>query len=115
MGELAARRLEKSFVNYAVDPFLSGVYAGDPMKPTTRYALPKLYNLEQTYGGFIKGSIAKAKLPKTDSDRLATKKVFSVKGGLSRLTEALGNAIGSEHIVLEAQDICVQPLSDGTW
>ena len=32
VGELAARRLGKSFLHYAVDPFLSGVYAGDPMK-----------------------------------------------------------------------------------
>ena len=30
VAQLAARRLGKSFVDYAVDPFLSGVYAGDP-------------------------------------------------------------------------------------
>ena len=65
VGELAARRLGKSFLHYAVDPFLSGVYAGDPMKLVTRYALPKLYNLEQQYGSFIRGTIAKAKQPKT--------------------------------------------------
>ena len=115
VGELAARRLGKSFLDYAVDPFLSGVYAGDPMKLTTRYALPKLYNLEQTYGSFIKGSIAKAKEPKTDRDRLATKKVFSVKGGLSRLTEALAEAIGREHILLNAQGVQLTPLQDGGW
>lgn len=74
VGELAARRLGKSFLDYAVDPFLSGVYAGDPLTLVTRYALPKLYNLEQQYGGFIRGTIAKARLPKTDRDRLATKK-----------------------------------------
>lgn len=76
VGELAARRLGKSFLHYAVDPFLSGVYAGDPMKLVTRYALPKLCNLEQQYGSFIRGTIAKAKQPKTDRDRLASKKVF---------------------------------------
>ena len=36
VGELAARRLGKSFLHYAVDPFLSGVYAGDPMKLVMR-------------------------------------------------------------------------------
>ena len=46
VGELASRRLGKSFVDYAVDPFLSGIYAGDPNTLITRYALPKLYNLE---------------------------------------------------------------------
>ena len=64
VGALAARRLGKSFYEYAVDPFVSGVYAGDPMKLTTRYALPKLYNLEANYGSFIRGAIAKAKDPR---------------------------------------------------
>lgn len=114
VGELAARRLGKSFLNYAVDPFLSGVYAGDPLKLVTRYALPKLYNLEQQYGSFIRGTIAKAKQPKTDRDRLATKKVFSATGGLDRLTTAMADAIGAARITLSAADVTVQP-SDGKW
>jgi oxygen-dependent protoporphyrinogen oxidase len=109
VGELTVRRLGKSFLNYAVDPFLSGVYAGDPMQLTTRYALPKLYNLEQEYGSFIRGSIAKAKLPKTERDRLATKKVFSAQGGLSQLTHAMAEAIGNDHITLSASDVTIQP------
>jgi len=112
VGALAARRLGKSFVDYAVDPFLSGVYAGDPMKLVTRYALPKLYNLEQTYGSFIKGSIAKMREPKTERDRLATKKVFSARGGLSRLTDAMAKAIGKENIVLSAKKIQIRPAEN---
>ncbi len=114
VAELAARRLGKSFVRYAVDPFLSGVYAGDPNKLITRYALPKLYNLEQQYGSFIRGSIAKAKQPKTDRDKLATKKVFSVKGGLNKLTDAMTEAIGTERILLETENISIQPVK-GQW
>lgn len=109
VAELAARRLGKSFVDYAVDPFLSGVYAGNPDTLITRHALPKLYNLEQQYGSFIKGSIAKAKLPKTERDKLATKKVFSATGGLERLTEAMTKAIGKEHITLSAEEVKIKP------
>ena len=115
VGALALRRLGgKSFVDYAVDPFLSGVYSGDPTTLITRYALPKLYNLEQTYGGFIKGSIAKMREPKTARDRLATRKVFSARGGLSRLTSALANAIGREHIALSTKQIQIRPVA-GHW
>ena len=109
VAELAARRLGKSFVDYAVDPFLSGVYAGNPNKLITRHALPKLYNLEQDYGSFIKGSIAKAKLPKTDRDKLATKKVFSATGGLEKLSQALVKSIGQERITLSANDVKIEP------
>lgn len=114
VGRLATRRLGKSFLDYAVDPFLSGVYAGDPMKLVTRYALPKLYNLEQHYGSFIKGTIAKAKQPKTDRDRLATKKVFSATGGLSNLTEAMAQSIGYHRITLGVQGATIRP-ADGKW
>ena len=109
VAELAARRLGKSFVDYAVDPFLSGVYAGNPHTLVTRHALPKLYNLEQDYGSFIKGSIAKAKLPKSERDKLAAKKVFSAVGGLERLAEALVKAIGKEQITLSASEVKIQP------
>lgn len=109
VADLATRRLGRSFRDYAVDPFVSGVYAGDPDQLVTRYALPKLYNLEQTYGSFIKGSIAKARQSKTDRDRLATKKVFSARNGLENLTKALAKQIGEEKIILSASGIRIEP------
>jgi oxygen-dependent protoporphyrinogen oxidase len=82
------------------------------MKLTTKYALPKLYNLEANYGSFIRGSIAKAKQPKSERDKLATKKIFSVTGGLERMTEALAQGL---EIITGATDIQVQPLGKGKW
>ncbi|MBR4265415.1 MAG: protoporphyrinogen oxidase [Bacteroidales bacterium] len=116
VGDLARRRLGKSFVDYAVDPFLSGVYAGNPDTLVTKYALPKLYNLEQNYGSFVKGSIAKSKEPKTDRDRLATKKVFSAKGGLSNITSALADFIGSDNILLGLKNVKIEKNNgDNPW
>ncbi len=112
IGSMARRRLGRSFVDYAVDPFISGVYAGNPDTLVTRYALPKLYNLEQSYGSFIRGAIAKMKEPKTARDRLATKKVFSARGGLSHIPKAEADLIGSEHITLGAHDVSVNPCED---
>ncbi len=113
VGALAERRLGKSFLKYAVDPFLSGVYAGDPMKLITRYALPKLYELENQYGSFVKGSIAKAKIKKTERELLASKKVFSARGGLSHLIAAMEKDLGEENIILRAKDITIQPDENG--
>lgn len=113
VGSLARRRLGKSFVDYAVDPFLSGVYAGNPDTLITRYALPKLYDLEQQYGSFIRGAIAKARQPKSHREQLATRKVFSAAGGLSRIIKSMADHLGSQHIVLGAKKTMVMPLEDG--
>ena len=113
IGSLARRRLGKSFVDYAIDPFISGIYAGNPDKLVTRFALPKLYNLEQNYGSFIRGAIKKASEPKSDRDKLATKEVFSVPGGFEMLAKALVDEITEENLRLSVGDIHVQPTSDG--
>lgn len=112
VGSLAQRRLGRSFYEYAVDPFISGIYAGDPMKLCTRYALPKLYNLEANYGSFIRGAIAKGKEPKSSRDRLATKKVFSAVGGLQQLVEALAKGA---NVITGASDVRVMPDKEHRW
>ena len=113
VASLAARRLGQSFVDYAVDPFISGVYAGNPYTGVTRYALPKLYALERDYGSFIRGSIAKKKQPKSDRDRMATKKVFSAKGGLSNIPQAEADYIGMENISLGASHVSISQEGQG--
>jgi oxygen-dependent protoporphyrinogen oxidase len=112
LADLVIRRMGRSYLDYAIDPFISGIYAGDPGKLVTKYAMPKLYNLEQEYGSFIRGAMKKAKLPKTERDKKATKEVFSAKGGLSRLTDALTETIGPGHLLLSAETT-VKPIADG--
>jgi len=80
LADLVKRRLGVSFLNYAIDPFISGIYAGDPKYLIPKYALPKLYALEQDYGSFIKGSIQKAKEKKKIRDfKKLPKKYFRQK------------------------------------
>ncbi len=110
LAGLVKRRLGKSFLDYAIDPFISGIYAGDPNYLIPKYALPKLWALEQNYGSFINGSIQKAKERK-NNPRLqkATREVFSAKGGLSNLIAALAEKIGQENISLNALNTTVNP------
>lgn len=114
VADLVLRRMGTSFLNYAIDPFIGGIYAGDPSKLVTRYALPKLYNLEQNYGSFIKGAMKKRKEPKTDLEKRVSKEVFSVKGGLKNLIEPLTNQIGKENFILNIKDLKIEQV-DGTY
>jgi len=110
LAGLVKRRLGKSFLDYAIDPFILGVYAGDPNRLITRFALPKLYNLEQKYGSFIGGTIKKKFEPKTDEEKSVTRNVFSVKGGLVTLIDALKNKVSEENIYLGVSNIQVKPV-----
>ena len=115
IAELVVRRLGRSYLDYAVDPFIGGIYAGDPRKLVTRYAIPKLYALEQNYGSFIRGAIAKRKEPKQPKAELITREVFSTRGGLSELISHLATAIGHERIHLSASGCTLKPRPDGGW
>ena len=110
---MVRRRMGESFLKYAVDPFVLGIYSGDPEQLVPKYALPKLYNLEQKYGSFIGGSIKKAKEPKTEREKKVTREVFSVEGGLSNLITALATKIGNEHIHLNIKDLKVSRAESG--
>ena len=112
LAELVKRRMGQSFLDFAIDPFILGVYAGDPNRLVPKYALPKLYNLEQDYGSFIKGTIQKSFIKKTEEEKKVTRGVFSVKGGLSALIEAIYQKLGTSSVLLETKDIQVKPIAD---
>jgi oxygen-dependent protoporphyrinogen oxidase len=108
LSELVLRRLGKSILEYAIDPFILGVYAGDPNYLVPKYALPKLYNLEQNFGSFIGGSIKKGFQKKDEQAKKITRKVFSAKGGLSNLTNALFQAVGQDQFTFNTTDTAIR-------
>ncbi len=114
LAELVKRRMGDSFLDYAIDPFIIGIYAGDPAKLVTRYAMPKLYNLEQKYGSFIGGARKKAKEPKTELEKRTDRAVFSIEGGLSGLSTALLESAGSDNFSFGVDNVVVKP-SDGKY
>ncbi|WP_448588623.1 protoporphyrinogen oxidase [Thermocrinis sp.] len=57
IAEFVKRRLGEEFLDYVVDPFVSGVYAGDVKQLSVKYAVKRVYELEQRFGSLIKGAI----------------------------------------------------------
>lgn len=115
---ITERRLGRSFLDYAVDPFISGIYAGDPEKLVTRHALPKLYLLEQQFGSFIKGAVKKAKEPKSPKEKEVTKEVFSVYGGLEQWIQRIHELLVtrfSAHVSIfrECQNTTIRRNAEG--
>ena len=55
VAEFVLRRLNREFLDRAIDPLVAGIYAGDPEKLSVRHAFPKLLETEQKYGSLLKG------------------------------------------------------------
>ncbi len=55
IASFVRRRLGREVLDFAVDPFISGIFAGDPETLSMAHAFPRVHNLERTYGSISKG------------------------------------------------------------
>jgi oxygen-dependent protoporphyrinogen oxidase len=88
IAQLVRRRLGTEFLDYAVGPFVSGVYAGDPERLSARWAVPKIHALEREHGSLIRGSLARRKGPAPNGA------MISFREGLEELPRRLALEIG---------------------
>lgn len=61
VASFVRRRLGREVLDYAVDPFISGIFAGDPETLSMAHAFPRVHALEQRYGSISKGLMAQRK------------------------------------------------------
>ena len=102
LADLVRYRLGNEILDYAINPFVAGVYAGDPENLSAPAAFPKLYALEQKYGSFIKGAIKGARERKKRGEVAKDRaKLFSFSNGMETLPRTLESALG-ENIRLNA-------------
>ncbi len=112
IAEFVRRRLGSEFLDFAIDPFVSGVYAGDPELLSVKSAFPKLYRLEEVYGGLIKGMIKGAKeRKKRNEESKQSAKMFSFINGMQTFPEAIAKFLDKK-IILEAEVNKVERLGE---
>jgi oxygen-dependent protoporphyrinogen oxidase len=58
VASFVRRRLGHEVLDYAVDPFISGIFAGDVETLSMAHAFPRVYALERTYGSLSRGLMA---------------------------------------------------------
>ncbi|MCZ6701602.1 MAG: protoporphyrinogen oxidase [Ignavibacteria bacterium] len=115
IAEFVTRRLGQEFLDYAINPFVAGVYAGNPEDLSVKSAFPKLYALEEKYGGLILGTIRsmrKRKKRKEQSKQSA--KMFSFKDGMKVLPEAIKTSLGNR-VKLSAPVVSIKRTGDGNY
>lgn len=85
------RRLGNEVLDYAVNPFVGGIFAGDPKHLSVGHAFPFLPKLERDYGSLLLGSIKQRK--KKAGASSSGPRLFSFEEGLGTLTNALTGAL----------------------
>lgn len=95
VAQFVYRRLGTEFLDYAINPFVAGVYAGDPERLAVRAAFPRLFEIEQQYGSLIRGQIQGArerKLRQEVSKQAAP--MLSFSNGMQTLTDGVAACLG---------------------
>jgi len=87
------RRLGKEIVDYAVDPFISGIYAGDPARLSVKHAFPKLFDFEKNFGSLLKGGLF-SKKDKTARLPKDTPRSITFRNGMQAMSDALARELG---------------------
>jgi oxygen-dependent protoporphyrinogen oxidase len=99
IADFVKRRLGKEFLDYAINPFVAGVYAGNPEELSVKSAFPKLYVLEEKYGGLIIGTIKSIKERKNRAEKSKqSAQMFSFLNGMQTLPKAIASSLGNSVI-----------------
>ena len=112
------RRLGRRVLERMVDPFVSGVYAGDPHRLSAQAAMPRLVAIEQEYGSLIRGGLTRLWQSRRTTPEMPAEwrgKLVSFPGGLERLAERLGEEIESHggEIACQCEISALKKLDDG--
>ncbi len=90
VASFVRRRLGQEFLDYGIDPLVTGIYAGDPSALSIRHAFPRIVALEAEYGSLIRGQIfgARARRRRGDVSKANARKL-SFDEGLQVLPDTL--------------------------
>ncbi|MEY4938817.1 MAG: hypothetical protein RIQ93_552 [Verrucomicrobiota bacterium] len=88
VADFVIRRLGREFLDYAINPFVGGVYAGDPTQLAVRHAFPKLHALEQEHGSLIRGALKRRNTSGGPKGR-----IFSFPDGLEELPRSIAASL----------------------
>lgn len=102
LAEFIHSHFGREVVDYLLNPFVSGVYAGNPQKLSARYAFPRLWEIERKYGSLLRGLAASRKNKSPSS-------IISFRDGLQALPDALAASLPPGTIAFEARTEALVP------
>lgn len=93
IADFARRHVGQEVLDYAIEPFVGGVYAGDPELLSVDAAFPRLAQIDREHGSLLRGMLHGARARKqaeaASGERAKTRATsFNFKGGMQTLIDA---------------------------
>lgn len=86
LADFFRRRFSDEIVQYALGPFVAGIYAGDPERLLVSETFPSLLQYEKEYGSVLKGLIK-------NQGKTGRRQSFSFRNGMQTLPIALAQKL----------------------
>ena len=90
------RRFNQEVLDYVANPFVAGIFAGDPEQLSARHALPRLHDLEHTHGSVMKALGQMMRAGKGAAPAAQASGLVSFAGGLQEIPDAFARELRSE-------------------
>jgi oxygen-dependent protoporphyrinogen oxidase len=90
------RRFNQEVLDYVANPFVAGIFAGDPEQLSARHALPRLYDLEHTHGSVVKALGRMMQANPGEPGSAPQPGLISFAGGLREIPDAFARELRSE-------------------
>lgn len=114
VAQFVRRRLGAEFLDYAINPFVAGVYAGDPERLSLRAAFPRLHEVEQRYGSLIRAQIFGMRERRRSAEpSRQSAAMLSFRDGMQTLPDALAARLGK--VMLATRATGLERDNGGAW
>jgi len=107
LASFVERRAGREILTSLVDPFVSGVWAGDPFQLEMKSVFPRLVEIEEQYGSILKGM-------RHLKGKLASHGLISFKWGMQTLPSRLHDIMHRD-IRTDITAEAIEQLANGRW
>ena len=110
VADFVTRRLGREFLDYAINPFVAGIFAGSPEKLSMQHAFPQMKEMEEDYGSLIVGALAGAK--KRKAQGRVPRRLISFQNGIQKLPKTISANVTNSYFNHFVKGISGKP---GNW
>lgn len=100
IADFTRYRFGEEFYNHFINPFVTGIYAGNPEQMACKHAMKILWECEQEGGSVFKGFMKRGKRIKKENAQLdyelPKNKMFTFEGGLQTLSKTIHEQLGEK-------------------